>query len=326
MLYSLLSNKIPDNIIILIASAICFGLTYICMAKPFSFLPRDGGKFVIDANGKKVAVNESSNGKVTGVGLIFICLYLVLSLLFVPFSIELLLYIILAGFMMLTGYLDDASKSPWGELVKGVLDLLLAVLAVVVFLVFNSSDISILGYDKHIPIVIYAVLAVMLIWGSINVTNCSDGVDGLCGTVSVIELIALAFIYGNDLKEYTGVAIILAFALVAYLAFNWNPSTVLMGDAGSRTIGFMLALLCMKSGHPFSFILLSFVFLFDGGLGLLKLAVMRVTKKPFLSKIRFPFHDELRKNRGWKIPKIVVFFSICEIIFAVITGLIVKIA
>lgn len=225
---------------------------------------------------------------------------------------------------MLTGYLDDASRSPWGELIKGMMDLGLAVLTVVVFLVFNSSDITFFGSDSHIPLVLYAILAVMLIWGSINVTNCSDGVDGLAGTVSLIELLAIAFIFRKSLNEYSGVAIILAFALVAYLAFNWNPSTVLMGDAGSRTIGYMLALLCMKSGHPFSFILLSFVFLFDGGLGLLKLAVMRVTKKPFLSKIRFPFHDELRKNRGWKIPKIVIFFSVCEIVFAVITGLIVK--
>ena len=324
MLYNILSNKFPDNIIIIIASAICFGLTYMCMAKPFKFLPRDGGKFVIDAKGNKVAVNESSSGKFTGVGLVFVCIFLVLTLLFVQFSVELMLYICLAGLMMLTGYLDDASRSPWGELIKGMMDLGLAVLTVVVFLVFNSSDITFFGSDSHIPLVLYAILAVMLIWGSINVTNCSDGVDGLAGTVSLIELLAIAFIFRKSLNEYSGVAIVLAFALVAYLAFNWNPSTVLMGDAGSRTIGYMLALLCMKSGHPFSFILLSFVFLFDGGLGLLKLAVMRVTKKPFLSKIRFPFHDELRKNRGWKIPKIVIFFSVCEIVFAVITGLIVK--
>ena len=81
----------------------------------------------------------------------------------------------------------------------------------------------------------------------------------------------------------------------------------------------------MKSQHPYSFLLLSFVFLFDGGLGLLKLVVMRVTKKSFLGKIRFPFHDELRKNRGWNIPKIVVFFSICEIVFAAVTAVIIKV-
>ena len=325
MLYSFLNTKIPDNIIILIASAICFGLTYMCMAKHFSFLPRDGGKFVIDAEGKKVAVNESSSGKYTGVGLVFVIIYLTMVLLFVPFSVELLLYVILSLIMMITGYLDDASKNPWRELVKGILDLILAVLTALVFIKFNPTDVSFFGFDIHIHPIIYIVLAIMLIWGSINVTNCSDGVDGLAGTVSAIELIAIALIFRSTLGDFGGVAIILAFTLVAYLAFNWNPSTVLMGDAGSRTIGFLLALLCMKSQHPYSFLLLSFVFLFDGGLGLLKLVVMRVTKKSFLGKIRFPFHDELRKNRGWNIPKIVVFFSICEIVFAAVTAVIIKV-
>ena len=98
-----------------------------------------------------------------------------------------------------------------------------------------------------------------------------------------------------------------------------------MGDAGSRTIGFLLALLAMKSMHPFAFVLLSFVFLFDGGLGLLKLALLRTVKINLFKNIRFPFHDHLRKNLKWSIPKIVIFFAVMEIIFVVITGVIVNV-
>ena len=118
--------------------------------------------------------------------------------------------------------------------------------------------------------------------------------------------------------------IILAAVLIAYLCYNWFPSKLLMGDAGSRTIGFFLALLCMKSGHPFVFVLLSLVFLVDGGLGLLKLALMRTIHLNLFGKIRFPLHDEFRKNRGWKVPKISLFFIICEVIMAVITWLLVR--
>ncbi len=322
MLYNLLSSKLTDNVILVIASAIGFALTYLLLMKPAGFLPRDGGKYVINADGERVAVNESSSGKVTGVGFVFVLVFLGVAFLFIPLSKEIVIYEVLMALMMITGYLDDSARSPWGELIKGILDLVLALMASITFLIFNTSDISIMGHVFHIPVVVYAILAVALIWGSINVTNCSDGVDGLCGTVSVIEFVGIAFIFRNVLGKYAGLGLIMAFILIAYLAYNWFPSTALMGDAGSRTIGFLIAILCMKTYHPFGFVFLSMVFLFDGGLGLLKLAIMRVTKRPFLEKIRFPFHDELRKNRGWKIPKIVLFFAVFEIVFVLLEALI----
>lgn len=323
MLYNILSDKFSDNTIIVAASVIAFALTYVLLARPFSFLPTDGGKYVIDKDGNKVAINANSNGKVTGVGLVFVVIYLLISLLMIPFSNELMFYIILSTFMMLTGYFDDTSKNPWGELVKGILDLVLALGTVIVFLVYNSSEIVFLGKEFKMPVVVYAILAVALIWGSINVTNCSDGVDGLCGTVSVIEIFAIVVIFKEELGKFTSLGIILAFVLVAYLAYNWNPSSVLMGDAGSRTIGFTLALLCMKTHHPYAFLILSLVFILDGGLGLMKLAIMRVTKKPFLVNIRFPIHDELRKNRGMKIPLIVLIMAVSESVMCAITSLII---
>ncbi|MCR5105841.1 MAG: phospho-N-acetylmuramoyl-pentapeptide-transferase [Eubacterium sp.] len=321
MLYNLLSPKFSDNVITVVAAAVVFIINYILLAKPFAFLPRDGGKYVIDKDGNKVLINDKSSGKATGVGLVFIMVYLLGCLVFLPLDLELVLYAILSTAMMMTGFLDDAAKNPWGELTKGMLDLFLSVVTVVVFLVHNSSDISFLGETIHLPVVVYGILAVMMIWASINITNCTDGVDGLCGTISVVELFALQLLFNDKMGKYASMDMFLAFAIVAYLAYNWNPSTVLMGDAGSRTIGFTIALMCMKSGSPFSFILLSLVFAFDGGLGLVKLAVMRATKKDFLKNIRFPFHDHLRKNLKWETKKVVLFFVGWEFIMCFIQGL-----
>lgn len=323
MLYSLLSNKLSYNIIVVIAAAVGFACTFLALAKPPRFLPRDGGKFIIDKDGNRQAVNEKSNGKVTGTGLIFVLFFLLCSFLFLPFSIELLIYLVLGFFMMMTGYLDDTAKNPWGELVKGILDLTLSVATVVVFLIYNSSEIKFLGMTFHMPIAVYAILGTMLIWASINVTNCSDGVDGLCGSVSVLELFTIYMLFSKTIGDKAGISMILAFVIVGYLAYNWHPSTVLMGDAGSRTIGYMIALLSMLSGHPFLFLILSLVFIFDGGLGLLKLAVKRVFKIKFLDNIRFPFHDELRKNRGWSIKKIVIFFALWQAVMCIIAAAIV---
>ncbi|MBO4591929.1 MAG: phospho-N-acetylmuramoyl-pentapeptide-transferase [Eubacterium sp.] len=323
MLYSLLSGRFSDIIITVIAAAVGFAGTFLTLAKPPRFLPRDGGKFIVDKDGNRQAINEKSNGKVTGAGLVFVIIFLLCALLFLPFSVETLIYLVLGFLMMLTGYLDDTASNPWGELVKGILDLVLSVSTVVVFLVFNSSTVHFFGMTFNMPVVVYAILGTMLIWASINVTNCTDGVDGLSGTVATVELFTMFLLFREAMAEKSGLSLILAFVLMAYLAYNWYPSTVLMGDAGSRTVGYMIALICMLSGHPFIFLLVSLVFIFDGGLGLLKLAVKRVFKISFLDKIRFPFHDELRKNKGWSVYKIVIFFTIWEIIDCVIAAVII---
>ena len=333
MLYGILSERFADKYIVLIGAIVAFVATFILLARPFGFLPRDGGKYVVDKNGKRVEVNKGSRGKVTGVGLLMVIVFLLTCIIFfIPFDTitsgsgrEYVIYLILMALMMIVGYLDDASKSPWGELVKGLLDLVLAIGGAINYVAHSSTDIRFFKASLHIPAVLYVILAVALIWGSVNVTNCSDGVDGLCGTVSIIELFAYSVIFGNVLNLYSAVGMVLAFILVAYLTYNWHPSTVLMGDAGSRTIGFMLALLAMKSGHPFIFIIMSFVFLFDGGLGLLKLAVLRVCKVNLFKNVRFPFHDHLRKNRKWSIPQIVIFFGVVEIILAVLAGVIIRV-
>ena len=91
---------------------------------------------------------------------------------------------------MFTGYLDDASDKPWGEYLKGFLDLMVAIVAAIVYIHYNGSTIVIasLGLTAELPPVLFAVLTVILVWASINVTNCSDGVDGLSGTLAIISI------------------------------------------------------------------------------------------------------------------------------------------
>lgn len=48
-----------------------------------------------------------------------------------------------------------------------------------------------------------------------------------------------------------------------------------MGDAGSRAMGFFLAILALKCGHPFAFLLAALVFVVDGSLGILKISFKR---------------------------------------------------
>ena len=72
-----------------------------------------------------------------------------------------------------------------------------------------------------------------------------------------------------------------------------------MGDAGSRALGFFIAVLAMKSGHPLIYILLALVLIIDGGLGLVKIFLLRFLKIHVLKNTLTPIHDHVRKNKDW---------------------------
>ncbi|MBO4338043.1 MAG: phospho-N-acetylmuramoyl-pentapeptide-transferase [Lachnospiraceae bacterium] len=315
MLSMFLGTAIPEGVLVLASVIFCLTLSFLILKNPPDFLPRD--------HGRAFAVNgELSKGKLRGVGLIMISVFLLSVLLFLPVSIELLIYSVIIFLMMLSGYLDDAAKNPWSDYKKGAIDLVLSILMVVTFLCNNSTEIIFFDRSVYIHPVLYGILGVILIWVSVNVTNCSDGVDGLCGGVTVVMLIAYAIIFRNNMDiTYKGSCFVFAVAILAYLRYNWHPSTMLMGDAGSRAIGIFLALIAMKSGHPYSFLLMGLVFILDGGTGLVKVFVMRFLKIPFLKNIRCPLHDQMRKNMGWKDVPVVLFMIGAQTFLCIVEGL-----
>ena len=323
MLNDLMMKVMPEWAVYTIAAGAGFLITVLLLIKPFSFLPKDGGKRVETPDGKIIVINDKSSGKVTGAGLVFVIVFLLMSLLFLPLNAELLIYAGLMFLMMLTGYLDDASSTPWGELVKGLMDLALSIGAVVTFLCYHGSDVTFFDTTFHMPVWLYGILGVVLMWVSINVTNCSDGVDGLCGSVSVVTIVAYFMIFQNIMPTYAWMGILMGGVLVAYLIFNWNPSKVLMGDAGSRTIGFLLALLAMQSGHPFIFLLMSIVFIFDGGMGLIKVSLIRFLKVNAFPNVKFPFHDHMRKEMGIPIRAIPLIFAMIQVVACTVAAIIV---
>ncbi len=323
MVYNLLQDSIPQWLIPSIGAVLGCVITWLLLRKPFSFLPKDGGKQVETPEGKIIVINDKSAGKTTGVGVVFIPVFLLMSILFLPLGAELSINLGLMLLMMLTGFLDDAAKQPWGELIKGLLDLAISIAAVVTFLAFHTPDVGFFGMSFHMPVVVYGILGVILMWASINVTNCSDGVDGLCGSVSIVTYLAYFLIFREVMPSYAWMGIILSGVLIAYLRFNWYPSTVLMGDAGSRPIGFLLALLAMHSGHPFIFLLMSAVFIIDGGLGLIKVSLIRYLKmKNAFKNIQFPLHDHMRKKIGIPVPMITLMFIGLQFMFCSLAWLI----
>ncbi len=310
-MYNLLKDIMTPNQIAMVGILVSFFITFIVLKFPLPFLPQD--------QGRAFAVNGGlSKGKIRGVGLSFVASFILCSLLFLPISTEYIIYCILLFAMMLSGYLDDAAETPWNDYKKGAIDLVLSLMTMWTFVNYNGTTIHFGNLVWEVPVPVYFILGVVLIWVSINVTNCSDGVDGLCGTLCCVMLASFSMLYTTELGQYSISNLLFVAVLLAYLCFNTKPSTMLMGDAGSRALGFYLAVIAMKTGHPFIFILLAIVVIIDGGLGLVKVFLLRFLKISIFKNTRMPLHDHVRKEWGWSDTQVVFRFAIIQILFAVI--------
>ena len=303
-----------SRIILLAGIAAAFLCSFLGIRFGMSSLPRDGGR--------KFAVNGAlSKGKPRGAGLIFVAAFTACGVLFVPFTAENLIYILLVVGGMMSGYLDDASEKPWGEYKKGLIDLVIALAGSFTYVNFNGSTIRIPFTELSVtlPRWLYILLGVVLIWTAINVTNCSDGVDGLSGTLSMITIGSFCLLCLDVSPDFSFLCGIMIAVILAYQWFNASPSILMMGDAGSRAMGLFIAFAAMKSGNPLLYIPLALVTILDGGLGLLKISLKRFLKISILKNTRTPLHDHARKNKGWSDPQTVYRFAIIQTALCFVT-------
>ena len=292
MIYNLISSDLIKEVTF-ISVLFAFILTCAAIALGKNILPRDAGR--------AYAINGSKSvGK--------------------PRDAEIIIYLILTLAAMLSGYLDDSSSSPWGELKKGLIDFVIALMAAFTYLHYNPNTFELAFFSKTVTLhpLIYGFLIVVLIWVSINVTNCSDGVDGLCGTLSAVTLSTAYVLFRVfDIEPYFRHAVLLMIVcILGYLWFNASPSKLLMGDAGSRAIGIFIAIAVLKMHSPFMYLLVAAVLIADGGLGLVKVSLLRFLKIHILKNTITPIHDHVRKKGGWSNAQVVFRFAIIQIVIS----------
>ena len=322
---------------VLIAAALYTGYfsAYRIIPKFFNKLPHDRGReFTLTDNA------EAAKGKPTGAGIVFITIFVIISFLLTPMNWVRASVLGLTWVTMLTGYLDDRSVTSWGEYLKGALDLIISISTafILYFGLKNASPDGVVRFwlpftTNLIAVnpVVYIILCTIMLWASINTTNCTDGVDGLSATLVLIALLTLGavfyFVLGHkDISAYlllphipsgANWAVMLfamAGVVMGYLWLNAFPSKCLMGDAGSRALGFFIGVGVMVSGNPFLILATSSIIFVNGGMGLLKVALLRFFKIKIFENIRFPLHDHMRKNRGWSPTQVLIKFMIMQIL------------
>ena len=304
-------NSSDYSILGFLGVAFAYLATCILLGACINKLPQDHGRaFAHDG--------ILSAGKPRGAGFIFILVFVATAVLFGNLERELIIYLILLVAAMMTGFLDDCSRHPWGEYKKALLDLLISVMVAVTYINYHGTKVAFLITDATIelPVPVFALLAVILVWASINVTNCADGVDGLSATLTTITL--LSFYILNTILEqantFNYLLLLFMACLLGYLWHNATPSTMLMGDAGSRAMGTLIAIAALVSGRPFVYLLFAVVLMVDGGIGLIKVALLRFLKIRILKNTRTPLHDHVRKVSGWSNTQAVFRFAIIQVV------------
>lgn len=129
---------------------------------------------------------------------------------------------------------------------------ILCIIIATFFLVLGDTYISnlgvFLGKEIGLPSWLAIIFTTFALVGFVNAVNLIDGIDGLCAGVSIVILIAysyLGFKYNDQFLFY--IASFLIVSLLGFLWFNWNPSKIFMGDSGSLTLGFVIAVLSIHS-------------------------------------------------------------------------------
>ncbi len=307
-----------------VGTALAAGLTWYLLPRLWRHLPSDKGR--LHAVGA-----EQSVGKPVGAGMIFVPVFAVVCLLVLPIDLRFLEVLGVILLVALEGYLDDRTPGGWSETRLGVFDLAAALLGAVILCQFQPVVIwlPVTKAEFMLPVWAFIPLASTLIWLAINATNCSDGVDGVSGSLSAVAFMYLGGVlygilghpgisdyllvpYYPEGNAWATLGFVMAGCLVGYLWFNAPPSQVLMGDAGARPIGFLMGMLVLASGNPFLILVVSGVILANGATGLLKVFLLRFFKIWIFKKVRYPLHDYVRREKGWSNPQVLVRFVLLQ--------------
>ena len=185
---------------------------------------------------------------------------------------------------------------------------------------------------------LYLALIVIVLLGSSNAVNLTDGLDGLAISVTFIAMTALTgFTYlSSDLRwaryldlthrpeaaELTVFCGAMAGASLGFLWYNAPPAEVFMGDVGSLAIGGAMGTVAVLTKQEFMLLMVGGVFVIEATSVMLQVGVFKMTRRTTGTGRRLfkmtPLHHHF-EMQDWKEPKIVFRFLILAILFALLS-------
>ena len=246
------------------------------------------------------------------------------------------------------GFLDDylkvVKKFEKGLIGKYKLIGQISLGMVISYWIYNTPEYANIVSSTSIPFLknytidfglFYPLIIILVITGTSNAVNLTDGLDGLAAgllAISFAVFSAIAYISGRvDFSEYLNIMYLpgageltvftaaITGACIGYLWFNTSPAEVFMGDIGSLSTGAALGALAVLLKKELLLAIIGGVFVWEALSVMIQVTYFRWTKYKFGEGIRFfkmaPIHHHF-ELKGWPESRIVVRFWIIGILFA----------
>jgi phospho-N-acetylmuramoyl-pentapeptide-transferase len=225
------------------------------------------------------------------------------------------------------GFLDDFFKMKYKRnmgltsLQKAMLQM--AVSALYLYLLYTQG---VMSCNLYIPFVnvtvvihplVYIFFAMFVMVGCVNAVNITDGVDGLCGSVTIPVMVFFAA--AAIMRQKLDLALLpacLVGGLAAYLFYNWHPAKVFMGDTGSLFLGGVVCGLAFALDMPLVLILVGLIYMLETLSVILQVGYFKLTHGKRIFKMA-PIHHHFEMC-GWKEEKIVLIFTAITAVMCII--------
>ena len=155
-------------------------------------------------------------------------------------------------------------------------------------------------------------LGVIVMYCTVNAVNFTDGIDGLCGSVTAVFsafMIVIAILRG-----YFGIGLLascMVGALAGYLIWNHYPAKVMMGDTGSMFLGGLVIAVAYGVDAPWIILIAGIVYVIEFLSDVIQIVYFHLTHGKRLFKMA-PIHHHLEKC-GWSESKIDVVFCLLTV-------------
>ena len=226
----------------------------------------------------------------------------------------------------LVGFIDDFKKLVLKN-TKGLkpsykmLGLLVISVGYVIYLVYGlnmgtETYIPIAKTYINLPIYFYIPFAILVILGTTNAINLTDGIDGLASSVSSLIITTITIIgIMLALPEVAIFGSVVIGATLGFLMFNLHPAKVFMGDTGSLLLGGVVSALALYIKMPLLLVLIALIPVLETISVMIQVLYFKKTGKRIFKMAPLHHHFELS---GWKENKVVIVFGLMTLATCII--------
>lgn len=163
----------------------------------------------------------------------------------------------------------------------------------------------------------YYVLAFLLLVGTTNAVNLTDGLDGLVSFISLPVTMVFAFIaYMQGMLDLSGFALGLTGACLGFLLFNRHPARVFMGDTGSLALGGAIAALALLTRTELLLVIVGGIYVAEALSVIIQVTYFRFSGGKRIFRMS-PLHHHFELG-GWPEVKVVRVFTVVSCVLSVI--------